>query len=1274
MGFPQKGVDAQPIIYDAQGDIYTSEFVFISTDFGVYTFDRNSEKWGRITEASGLPGNRARLIAVDEGILWVATAEGLASADVRINDWQTYELPGAVEGIAFDDEYVWVAGKYGTKRFDKYMETWEDIDSFAVRDMHIDEQYIWFASDSGLFRYDREFEKIEQVPGAPRYRFGRIINTITRMWFISKDHFTSYNKKTGAWSTYASLPFTDYSVLHDSLFMVSEGVITFYEPVSDKWMMLRDIEGLSGVNGIHVTTERLLCATDKGLLLYNWAEKSRKLYNTANGLEVDSLVDVYEKTNYIFVVSKEDIEFLDRKTGIWNVERFKPVGKRRESIFFIDEAGAHARLIKNTDIKLQGRVYYAETRSSTEGFSGFDEPQSDYENINLKLIAQHESNRLLSLYYDDTNKEQELYGFGFRGLEKDLLYRANGGYLTSEYYEFELIPEFSTFGGNVKLRHNRHSLDLQGGKLQSHLRSDFFTGKTSEKDRVLHDIQYSPNSFYRIYGSERAIAREADTIFVDDGNSATNTIGTREGYTIGGITGDFDILVHSIDYFIDYSRAVIHFLTPRSNADIIVLRVGNENIIIQSDTVRDHVLENIYFIGPDIIPVSFDMAIIDTLGQGYPLSDFGLDENGDGRVDPEFINYDLGYLSFPDDRPFPDIVYDSLINVYTMQWSFNSPSVFYYLSGTPIFIGSEKVFLDGELLNRGINYIVDYTSGVLLFLQEDVVSDYSEIEVQYATVERDRDELMYSIQSIVEVGDGVHIAPGFSRVDEEHIGHLSGRIEYGERGEREIKIVPQVAVTENKEWAQKYALLATYGMFSVHSSYQRMSDAFEPFGTHEKKYGRLRQEISTLAAVEPGAFIKIEGRYKKEEQIDSMGIRSDALYTYGKVNYLNPRLPNGYVLLGRDHLPEYEKQRMQLNANYDFQLFDSDIKLHSILRNDDVVLNDDTSNRTLEYIINTHVVFPFPVSGNIAVRRNNFSTEQRERLEDELRGIVNVDVVTGLFYTGNYNLRSTAYFIESSQDLKLTQYFYNNLNIAPGRWYPQLSIVNFSVGIGSNFEEYVGNLSTSYRKPVLILRPLESGTPSSVNDIHNYYAAMQFTPVSQIVIWGKRTLTKSGNSYYSVPYLTPITRDELKIEYERVHLGYLIASYERKNIQSYPIQTDQNLYLEWNKPWTAFLRTKVTTNYRIDEDDYAVGVLSSEELKGNLETVLRFGTKSYARFYVGGTKWTDQLNETDYAVVPGAGLNVNLITFLYVQFDYESTHIIDGITTHTLSSRITGQF
>ena len=123
----QKQLAQQPVILDGVSDIYASEFLFISSSYGIYTFDRNSEKWSRITTANGLPDNNIDIIGLDEGILWVITPLGLASADIRINDWVTYELLGQVKGLAFDDEYIWVGGNFGLKRFDKYVEPWDDL-------------------------------------------------------------------------------------------------------------------------------------------------------------------------------------------------------------------------------------------------------------------------------------------------------------------------------------------------------------------------------------------------------------------------------------------------------------------------------------------------------------------------------------------------------------------------------------------------------------------------------------------------------------------------------------------------------------------------------------------------------------------------------------------------------------------------------------------------------------------------------------------------------------------------------------------------------------------------------------------------------------------------------------------------------------------------------------------------------------------------------------------------------------------------------------------
>ena len=1271
INFSQKGIDDQPIIYDGISDIYASEFVFISTQLGIYTFDRNSETWGRITEATGLPDNQADIIGLDEGILWVATPGGLASADVRINDWQTYKLPGVIEGLSFDEEYVWVGGDFGIKRFNKYVETWEDVAEFKVNHMFSEKNYIWFATDSGVLRYNREFEKIEKLPAAPQYHYSHIVNTPGRIWFISQDHFVSYRKDIEDWSIYNALKITDYSNLNDSLFVVSEGKVYLYEPKADNWIPFRDIEGLHNVNGIFVTGENILFATNKGLLIYNWVRRDRKFYNRSNGLEIDSLVDVYQETKFIFVVSRYDIEFLDTETAMWLVEKIKPGAVKREKIFYLDEAGAHSRLVKDTDIKLQGRAYYSETRTISASLT----TRSDYENVNLKLIGLHSSNRLFSLYYDDTDKEHVMYGFGYRGIDKDILYKCNGGYLKSEYYEFDLIPQFSTFGGNAKLRYKTHSMDLQGGQLKSRLRNNFFTGRSTKKNLSLFDTNYNKNTFYYIYSMPQVISKGVDTVFVDDRISSNNKIDTRRGFTIAGITGDFDLLINSIDYFINYNRGIIHFLNPRGNSEIIVLLLNGEEIVIQSETVTEHALENVYLVGPNIIPNSFEMVITDTLGQIHSLSEFGLDNNGDNHVDAEFINHDLGYLSFPQPRPFPDEVYDNMLHIYTMDIQFLSLSAFYYLSYKPILIGSEKVYVDGELMTRGTHYVVDYTSGVLLFLQEDIISDFSEIEVLYSSVERERSDMFYSVQPNIRIGNYINIAPGFSTLGEEEILHVSGKLQTGTLGNKDVKFIPQVAINSEKEWAQVYSLIAKYKIFSINTEYKGFSKKFESFGVNEKKYGQLKHGSSVLLGVEPSSYVRLEGKFKRENHIDSLNRQHTVKYTYGRIKYMNPKLPNGYIILGRDYLPDYEKNRIQINVNYNFQVFESKIKLNSVVRSVNVELDKDNKNRVVEYIIGTNFSLPFPVCGDIYFRRNNLYTKSSKKMyEEEIRGILNIDVIPGLYYSGNYNLQATTFYVDVLQDLTLRNYFYNNLNVAPGRWYSHLSIINFTFGMGNNFGEYMGNLPAHYRRPFLIFNPLVDSSLSSISNVKNYYASLQFTPYSNILIWAKRTFSKSGFSYYSISKLKPILTDEIRIEFEPENLGFFITSWYRRIAESYPIKTDQNIYFEWSKPWSALLRTKLITNYRFDEKDYMVAKMLNSELKGNFETLFRFSSKSYIIVNIGGARLKNYLNEIDYSVIPGVGLNLNLFRFLYLQFDYESTFPLDGSAAHILSSKITGQF
>lgn len=1269
----QKQINQQPIFLDGSSDIHASEFIFITTPFGIYAFDRNTETWIRITTLSGLPDNEIDIIGLDEGILWVATPKGLASADMQIKDWQTYELPGRIQGLAFDDKYVWVGGTFGLKRFDKYIETWEDVAQFKINHMLSEENYIWFATDSVILRYNRGFEKIERVPGAPSNHFFYIIDTPSRMWFTAQNKLVAREKANNNWSTYEGLKISDYSNSGDSLFVISEGTVNLYDPRADNWGRLEDIEGLNNVRGIFTSGENIFLATDVGLIIYNWNERSRKFYNRSKGLEIDSLVDVYQNTKFIFVTSNYDIEFLDTETAIWQVEKLEPATAKRRKIFYLDEAGGHMNLVENMDIKLQGNTYYSQSHTIRDSLA-----TTDNENINLRLVGQHSSNRLFSLYYDDTDKAQKMYGFSYRGLDEDFLYRCNGGYLRTEYYEFDLIPQFSDSGANAKLRYKEHSIDLQGGYLKSQLRNDIFYGRSIEKTCSLSDTTYQKNTFYYIYSTAQPVERSTDTIFVDDTLLSTNTVDTRRGFTLAGITGDFDPLINSIDYFIDYERGIIHFLNQRKVSDIIVLLIDEQEIIIQSGAVRGHSLENVYYVGPNIIPNSFSMIISDTLGQIHPLSTFNLDNNGDNQVDAEFINHDLGYMIFPQARPFPNEVYDDTLHIYTMDIQFLSQSVFYFLTYHPILNGSEKVYLDGELMASGTHYLVDNLSGTLLFLQEDIVSDFSEIEVQYSSVESERQDKFYSVQPKISIGNNLSIAPGFSSFDDTKIAHISGKVQAESQEGKSIKFVPQIAIQSVREWAQAYSLIANYKILSINAEYSGFSKGFKSFGTNEKKYGTLLHRGAVSASIELLSYVRADGQFRKEYQSDSLDTQDTQKiiqYTQGRLNYLNPKLPNGSVLLSKDNQPDYKKTRLQINANYNFQLLKSQIKLNSVVHNVTIESNDDSRDREMEYTINTTLSLPFHVKGDISFRRSNsYSNNSKEKNEEEIRGILNVDVIPGLYYNGNYRLKATSFYYDTVQNLTLHNYFYSNLNIAPGRWHSPFSVINFSLGLGSNFKEYMRNLSANFQRPYVLFSLLEDGSLSSASNLNNYYATAQFTPSPNILVVGKRTISKSGVAYYVVPDLKAVVNDEISIEFEPGNLGLFSASWEQTISRGYPLQTVQDVYVEWSKPWSSVLRTKFTTSYSLSEDDYNTVTTKNSEIETNVETLLRFGSKSFITLNLGGAIQENYLGEIDYSTMPSASINLNFFTFLYIQFNYGSSIPVGGSATHVLSARITGQF
>jgi hypothetical protein len=1280
-----KGAADRPIILDGTTDAYASEFVFFATDYGIYTFNRNSETWSRITTASGLPSNRALALGLDEGVLWVATDSGLASADVRVNDWQTYDLPGTVRALAFDDRYVWAGGDSGLARFDKYSETWQHRVDSPVLDLLAEKERLWIASAAGVLRYDPKFDRIDQMP-APADSYTRIIETPSRIWFAGRTRLAGYRKDAASWTEYDTISVADFSTLGDTVLFTASGSPFIYDPGSDRWSVPQLI-GLPGsVTNAFMVASEILFASDHGLFIFGTRDDSRQTWTKSNGLEHDTVVSVYADQRFIYALSAGTVQYYDRRQKIWKHEDFAPPQARKQRLAFLDDAGAHLTIVPETDIRLSGRAYYSQSRT----FSGGNSTTSDLESFGLNLAAQHKSGRTLSLFYDDSDKDQVAYGLGYRGTGNDLLHRANAGKLKSEYSEFDLVPQFSTLGANARIKRAGHGLDLQAGRIESALRSEFFSGRSVDKEVTLPDVNYAHGVIYRI---PSPVASRWDTVFVDDRNPATNTPSTRAGFTVGGVLGDFDPLVRGTDYFLDREGGVIHFLGARKPGDALVFLTDGGAQVLQSGSVVDNSLRNTYFFGPDITPGTFELEITDTAGAVHALSEFGIDDDRDGKVDPAFVNHDLGFLSFPS-----PLVPDSLsASCFSLQATYRSQSSFYSLAYKPIVKNSEVVLVDGAAMTRGPDYVMDYTSGILLFLKKDAVTDFSQIDVRYSSVEKPETwaakDMLFSGQPTIAIGRYVMLAPGFTRVTDENVVHLSGRAEAGAGTNRNVRFVPQLAVNTDGALAQDYSLSGNYHIFSASAQYRGFGSHFNEFGAGDRRYGLLRHSAAVSAGIEPLSQLRLDGTFQRDYLEDTLSADSSLLtanYVSGKLSYLNPKYPNGFVLVAQDRLPDGNKLRAKVNAGYEFTVLKSKLKLNGIVQHTALEhLLTDALDHSLEYIAEATFALPFPVQGSVRYRNNGLSSDgAKARREDELRGQLNVDAVPGLFYTGSYNLQSAASPLGAGQDLAIESYFYNNLQVAPGRWWSSLSVVNFSVGTGSNFDEYVRNLDSAYVPPLLLLSPLSSlpsqAAISSADDLRTAYGTVQLQPFSGLTLRAKRTMGRNGTAYYGLPELKPSTEDELRAEYEPARLGMFTALFNSRVVSGLPKTMRRNVYFEWNMPWSELLRTRLTTTYGFDEEFYGAALtLHPRSVTPGFEALFRFNSRSYATagfgvaceqrtFSATGSGWVP--DPWKITLRPAAAFNVNLLKFLYVQLSYQSALVLSGTPTHTLSARLTTQF
>jgi len=322
------------------------------------------------------------------------------------------------------------------------------------------------------------------------------------------------------------------------------------------------------------------------------------------------------------------------------------------------------------------------------------------------------------------------------------------------------------FGIKAIVQYDRARMYLIASQSKGNFETKRFTGKTEFERKIISDTSYIRRKYYKILFGNHKIKRETVKVYLDtldpQRDPATLIELTAQAFHISTFTysGKFEQLALGKDYVIDYSLGIITFYRHIQPNYIIAIDYFDENsgltlrelanttnyILIKDKDETPNItteLLNRYYIGRTNIirddgTGNFLLRIIDKSGRILnPEIDKIQPDDKDipvyktGNVGDIKVDFENGIIYFDQEKPFAeDCYYKTPISRYDILVEYRYKSKTYFLK--PFIVPySERVVVDGKLLQRNVDYWLDYDSGILSFLREDDIKENSIIEVSY---------------------------------------------------------------------------------------------------------------------------------------------------------------------------------------------------------------------------------------------------------------------------------------------------------------------------------------------------------------------------------------------------------------------------------------------------------------------------------------------------------------------------------------------------------------
>lgn len=780
--------------------------------------EESGDEWSWISGELDLGEGDIRFIELDGDLIWVATSDGLLNSDVRYRDWVRYGdetgFPsGSIRDLSFSDDYVWIATDAGVVRLDRFLDevtVFTSADGLAadsVHAVHAAGGYTWAGTSRGVSRYDTGHETWRNFYGGEKLGEAPVRDVFEHeghVWFLGNDRLTRFDQSTESRRVFTAdegFPAenrTDIFMHAGKIYSSESGRVALYDADLDAWSDFAYLDGLPSeeVASILVREDELWFALPGGVSLFTPSAEEWRHYNEATGLIAGQVTRLYKGSRFVYALGRRGIGYYDPDEDEWRVKELpaESVGAasegqeaKRRRLLRVTPDGIETALPYSRTARLSGRyAFLAETRGETG--SG-ELPSLDYQlRTHALLHADLKNGRGLHAFYDNRSIDETLYGATYRGAWDDNVRKVHGGYYNTRFHGSSILDPLSAEGGEAVFaagpRHGvvqRRSfiLEASGGLRRGRRDTEIFHGNLLDHDVEISSAFPVIGFFFHLHGDEFELPldEESEAIYKKiDSASYSGSYSVIEGMSMAGLHGDWVRLAAGVDYVVDYTDGTILFASYYGDSDTLTASysscVGLLEAVLHAGAVGEsRELRNRYSLGAvDIIPLGFVLSATDSLGAPIPLSTLGLDDNGDDAADPARIDFRNGYLAFPG---FGNPLEGSGA---VLRAAYRTRRANFTLEHPRVIAGSESVLIDGIEAERNIDYLAVYSTGRIIFVNEDLLGEESVVEVgyEYEIPESEPRERVAALRASYAPGDFLVFDAGVTRVGASGAEEASG--------------------------------------------------------------------------------------------------------------------------------------------------------------------------------------------------------------------------------------------------------------------------------------------------------------------------------------------------------------------------------------------------------------------------------------------------------------------------------------------------------------------